>query len=176
MSEVIHNFEITTFVQILKYIISKHPNPKIYNVLKMLYLADKIHLLEYGELMTSDTYKKMEHGPVASICYDILKFVRGTDYNRVFDKSIKEEIKRNLNGKLEISTPPDMDYLSETNIECITKAIEQYGKYNSKELEELTHDAIYDSVDFNQEITVFHMAKELDKTGKLTEYLLENSI
>jgi uncharacterized phage-associated protein len=172
-----HNqsFEETVLVQMLKYIISKHPKADIYNVLKTMYMADRIHLLEYGELMTADTYVKMQYGPVASLCFDILKFVRGESFPYIDDK-IREEIKINPDSIFENLSEPDIKYLSKANMKCIDKSIEQYCNYSFNELKKLTHDAIYDSVDFYQEITAFHMAKFLDETGKLTEYLHENSI
>jgi uncharacterized phage-associated protein len=160
--------EVEKCLQVLKYITKKHLKPDIYNVLKMLYFADKIHLLKYGKLIAPDKYVKLEYGPVPSLCYDILKFVRGTS-NHPFDEGIKEEIevyeepKTGKKDKLRNLTEPELEYLSNTNIECLEEAIRKYGRLGFGDLKKLSHDEIYNSVpNINDEITIFHMLKILD--------------
>ena len=177
MDESKRPYDVSKCVQVLKYIISKHPNPDVYNVLRMLYYADKFHLLEQGKLITPDTYVKYKDGATPRICRRILLFVSGKCEARpyLFDESIKGEILVKEDGKLENLTEPDPDYLAETNIECLDKAIERYGDCDHPELKLLSHDEIYDSVPkFNDEITVFHMANVLDKGGELTKHLSES--
>ena len=172
-------YEVEKGVQVLKYIINKHPNPDIYNVLKMLYFADKIHLLEYGKLIIPDKYIKLEYGPVPSLCYDIIRFVRSTHYYySPFDNKIKGEIQvfedPNTGKRIRLRnlTEPDFGYLSNSNIKCLNEVIEKYGKYDFNQLKKESHDDIYNSViDMNEDITVFDMANFLDRSGKLTEHL-----
>jgi hypothetical protein len=133
------------------------------------------HLLKHGKLITPDSYVKMEHGPVPDLCYNIIKFVRGDDYSyALLDESIKKEIRVLANHKLECLTAPDPDYLAETNIECLDEALNKYGKLEFNELSDLTHnDGTYDSdsIKLNEEITILDMAKVLNESGLLTEYL-----
>ena len=169
-------YTVSKCVQVLKYIISKHPNPYVYNVLQMLYHADKFHLLEQGKLITPDTYVKYKDGPTPVICRRILLFVSGKceAHPYRFDESIKEEILVKEDDKLENLTELDSDYLAETNIECLDKAIKRYGNCDNFELKALSHDEIYDSVkEIGDDITVLDMAKVLDKSGLLFEYLAE---
>jgi uncharacterized phage-associated protein len=160
-------------LQVLKYIIIKHPDPDIYNVLKMLYFADRIHLFKYGELITFDRYVKLEHGPVPSLCYNIIKFVRnGEDYYNCFDDAIKREIQvckdpeTHKQIKLKHLTKPDMNCLTGTNIECIDEAIKNYGHHVFHDLKRLSHDKIYASARINEEITIFDMVRILDKENE----------
>ncbi|MEP7246474.1 MAG: Panacea domain-containing protein [Gammaproteobacteria bacterium] len=44
----------------------------LYETLKLLYLADKLHLERYGRLIFGDHYVAMEHGPVGSDAYDVM--------------------------------------------------------------------------------------------------------
>jgi hypothetical protein len=44
-----------------------------YDILKMLFLADKGHLNAYGRPVTFDNYYAMKEGPVPSFAYDLLK-------------------------------------------------------------------------------------------------------
>jgi uncharacterized phage-associated protein len=160
---------VTKCVQVLKYIIKHHPNPDTYNVLKMLYLADRIHLLKWGKLIAPDNYVKRIHGPVPSLCSSIIRFVQGK--NNKFDSAIKKEFKILKNDKLRNLTEPNSRYLSKSNIECLEEAIKNYGHLDSNQLEEETHDKIYKSAK-NRNITVLDMAEVLDKSGLLTKHLL----
>jgi len=44
-----------------------------YDILKMIFLADKAHLNAYGRPVTFDNYYAMKEGPVPSFAYDLLK-------------------------------------------------------------------------------------------------------
>jgi uncharacterized phage-associated protein len=44
-----------------------------YDIVKSLFLADKSHLNKYGRPVTFDNYVAMEHGPVPSFAYSVLK-------------------------------------------------------------------------------------------------------
>ena len=162
---------ITQCVQIMKYITKNLLDPDIYDVLKILYFADKIHLLKYGQWIVPDEYIKMEFGPVPRECCDILKFIEGINFEETYDEAIKNELLIDINKKIYCLTDPDCEYLSISNIECLDKAIKEYKNSTPEEIEKKYHDEIYNSVDFNEEITELHMARYLDKTGDLIEYL-----
>jgi hypothetical protein len=175
ITEALETIEVKICVQALKYIISNHPNPDVYNVLKMLYFADRAHLLKCRQLITPDRYVKLRYGPVPSMCLSIIQFVRGDEFSYVFNESIKEEFKVLEKNKLELINPPTPNYLFESETECLGMAIEKYGRCDFNELKGLSHDEIYDSVTkFNDEITVFHMANVLDRSGELTRHLKES--
>jgi hypothetical protein len=169
--ELLPPYGITKCVQVMKYITKNLSNLDIYDVFKILYIADKIHLLEYNKLIAPDKYIKKEYGPILSRCYNILKFVQGIDYKENFDKSIKEELRVNIDDKIYCLKDPDMGYLSKSNVKCLNKAIKVYKNGSSEDLKKEDCDEIYDSVDFNEEITKIHMANVLDKSGELTDYL-----
>ena len=173
-------YEVIKGLQVLKYITSKHPDQEYYKVLKMLYLADKVHLLKCGKLIVPDKYEKYAHGPVPSLCYEIVKYIsdRQEYYSHPFDERIKKEIeviKSPETGKLtklHNLTEPDLDYLSETNIKCLDEAIAKYGHCSFDELKDETHDDIYRSVtEIKDEISILDMAKVLDKSGALIKHL-----
>jgi len=175
--------QITKCVQVLKYIVSELTELSIktdlYKVLKMLYFADRIHLLEYGDLIAPDKYLKMEHGPVPSLCYSIIQFVRGDKCASTFVGSIKEEFevledeKSGKRNKLHNLTKPDYDYLSNSNIDCLSAAIKKYGNYGFDKLKLLSHDEIYHSVDdYNDEITISDMLNVLNNDKEFAERCL----
>ena len=49
-----------------------------YDILKMLFLADRAHFNIYGRPITFDNYFAMKEGPVPSLAYDLLKENQGT--------------------------------------------------------------------------------------------------
>ncbi|WP_428490771.1 Panacea domain-containing protein [Rhodopila sp.] len=49
-----------------------------YDILKMLFLADKAHFNIYGRPITFDNYFAMKEGPVPSLAYDLLKQSQAT--------------------------------------------------------------------------------------------------
>lgn len=44
-----------------------------YDIVKTVFIADKLHLNEFGRPITYDNYVAMKHGPVPSFTYDLLK-------------------------------------------------------------------------------------------------------
>ncbi len=61
-------------IQVLHYILKKLGKADKLKLIKLIFLADKYHLLKYGRTITEDDYYAMELGPVASIVKDILSF------------------------------------------------------------------------------------------------------
>lgn len=167
-SESLKNYITKKCVEVMKYIIqeltkfSNNLTSSYYFVFKMLYLADREHLRKYHKLIVPDNYIKMEFGPVPSLCYDIVKFVKDKNKDN-FDESIREEFVVLKNCEVKLLKEPNYDYLSQSNIDCINEAIKKYSKLDLTEIVKLTHDEIYHSVIDNCEITVFHIARGLDK-------------
>jgi uncharacterized phage-associated protein len=177
--KIIETNETKNRLQVLKYIINNLSNPDYYKVLKILFFADKIHIYKYDELIVPDRYVKLEHGPVPSFCYDIFRLITDQDlYNSYVDRHkyvelVKEEIKHLGDKIIKSITSIDFEYLSDSHRECLDQSIKEYKDKSFSELRKLTHDDIYDSVNMNDEITIFHIARGLDKSGELEKRLHE---
>jgi len=113
----------------------------LYALLKTIYYADKDHFHEWGRTITGDGYAKMDCGPVPSKAYDMLKSVRG-------DGSWKTKI--NLKKSFEFIdwitirplTQPDINKLSETDIEALQKSFDIRGRKTFDELYKEAHEDI----------------------------------
>lgn len=56
-------------IEAIYYILSKLGKMDKLKLLKLVYLADKYHLIYYGRTITNDDYYAMKHGPIASNPY-----------------------------------------------------------------------------------------------------------
>lgn len=140
-----------------------------YQIVKMIYLADKEHLNRYGRPITYDQMVAMEYGPVPSETYNILtkgkfipfsskklpfEFIKKEDYN--FITSPQREANKRKMSKSDINIldeiakkygDKDFNYLYNLTHEHMAykNAWSNKGKKNSKEM--LFEDMIDDSPD-----------------------------
>lgn len=146
----------------------------MYNVLKVLYFADKQHLENYGRLICGESYVAMSHGPVPSGTYDMIKFVRGDGIYEFCDLHIKESFHME---KYHIvpHREPRLELLSESEIECLDSALTNYGRMSFSRLKELSHrDKAYQSADENDFIPLEAIIKSLPSSEALLEYLQDD--
>jgi len=123
-------FDATKAIEAMLYLAHKLSDSRIYTICKMLYLADKISLEKYGRLIFGETYVAMEHGATPSNAYDLLK--KSKDDHR-FGLSVNDKYVTPLRKAT-------LDYLSETDIECLNKVAELYDNADSQRF-----DGVHDS-------------------------------
>ena len=121
--------------EVILYISQKVTNK--FNIYKILYYADKEHLHKYGKLITEDKYKRMYDGPVPSYIDDLAK--RNSGIKNRFTSKINSEIVFTVEEKKTIlpNRKPKMEFLSESNIECLDNAIAKYGYLSIPELDKI---------------------------------------
>ena len=66
--------ETSKIIEALHYILHKIKIADKIKIIKLIYLADKYHLVRYGRTITNDDYYAMEYGPVGSTVKDVLEF------------------------------------------------------------------------------------------------------
>lgn len=101
---------------------------------KLFYYADKYHLAQYGRTVTGDDYKKLEYGPVPKETYEHIGF-------SPFFRDSFEISGRTIKAKRQ----PDINELSESDIEALDYAIREYGKKTFDELLDLSHDETWNA-------------------------------
>ena len=114
--------------------------------MKLLYLADRDHLLRHGRPILGDWYACMEHGPVPAKAYDLLKQVREPEpYRRLrgldeVHRRIKSArgFRRHPHFKRVKNTP--LDALSPSELESLERIVQEHGKKAPYELVDLTHE------------------------------------
>ena len=159
---------ITKALEVLLYVSRRAPNT--YNALKVLYFADKQHLEKYGRLIYGDQYVAMQHGPVPSLAYDIIKCARGDSQLLVM---VPASEYLSIDGNDIIAhRDPDLDLLSESEVECLDEAIKRYGNMSFADLRNISHsDEAFRSADENDFMSLPTIAASLSNSDELLEYL-----
>ena len=124
--------------QALNYIAGKEGGEINYmKALKLLYLADRLHLRKYGRLITDDRLVAMENGTLGSQAKDIALKKESLSHE-AYEYS-EGRLKRDLD-KYTIGKKYDgKESLSETDIECIDNVFSVFGNKDKYYLAELTH-------------------------------------
>ena len=156
-------------VEAMLYVAEKTSN--LYTILKVLYFADRTHLEKYGRFIYGDSYVAMKNGPVPGTAYDIAKDVRE---NRGYPilQSAKEVFKFENNETLSPLRQANIELLSDSDIECLDKAFEQYGYFPFGKLKNVSHDEAYRSAGPNDTIHLEAIVKTLPDSEVILDYLM----
>lgn len=140
-----YNFDVEKLVQAIAYLSSRGVRDldKL-KILKLLFLADKRHLLEIGRPILGDRYSCMDWGPVASQSYNILRNVIDADPRKRAAENLFAEyftIERSRDyPALVAKKSPELDVFSDSEIAALDEVIAKYGHLSGTDLIKLTHD------------------------------------
>jgi len=109
---------------------------------KLLYFADREHLLKYGRPIVGDDYYCMLNGPIPTTALgqlqDMLSPSPTGDHDALFDEYFT--VNRTAQyPRLVSKKDPDLDVFSASDIEVLDGVLKTYGKKTSWQLRELTH-------------------------------------
>ena len=131
--------ETTKIVQALCYFLTKIKRADKLRLVKLLFLADKYHLIHYGRTVSNDEYWAMAYGPVGTATKDILtldpSFLGRGEYEYA-----KKSLKKINTHTFEIGIACDNEMLSETDIEALDFILENFWNMREKDLIEYTHE------------------------------------
>lgn len=114
---------------------------------KLLFHADKYHLLKYGRPVIGDQYACMEYGPVPSASLNVMNDVLARDPHfppvakDLFDEYLTVE--KTIFRKYQVFRArkrPDLDAFSDSDIEALEYARKAYGAKTAWELSEDSHE------------------------------------
>lgn len=163
-------FDASKALEVIAYT-SSRAGTDLYSTLKLVYLADKLHLEKYGRLIFGDWYAALSYGPVPSHSYDILKYVRGdrpTSLAKHARQVLAVDPKSNA---ITVLREPDLDELSASDIECLDEAIAKFSQLGFSGLKRLTHDAAYDATPLNGEMSLEAIASTTARAAELIQHL-----
>lgn len=165
-------FKVEKAVAAIAYLASR-TGESMYPVLKMLYLADKCHLERYGRFIVGDHYVAMGQGPVPSITYDMLKFVRGErsffDGGEVAKSAFaldRQTHQFSLHGH------PTFDALSESDIECLEEVVAVCKEKGTRFIRDASHDDAWKATTRNGDMAVEAIAAQFADGPALVQHLV----
>jgi uncharacterized phage-associated protein len=145
------NIESTSrTLEAFAYIVEHAPVTKrnMYNVLKVFYLADKLHMERYGRFIFDDQYSAMPKGPVPSSAYNLMKSIKS---GKTVGHSMESTVSFISQHNLKALRKADEDLFSSSDLLCIDEVIATSEK---EDLGELSHDAAWESTIPNQLMSI----------------------
>ena len=155
-----YNLKQQKAINSLLYVISRLDKADTHKTYKILYFADQKHLVRYGRPIIGDTYVKMPYGPVPSFVKDVVdENIKGLEevtakYNKFYLKALQEV---------------NLDFLSETDVECLDEALEENKLLSFDDLTEKSHDYAYEKS--NWVIGYNDIAKATDHDDVILKYI-----
>lgn len=133
------NPDYKKIIQALNYLATKEGGSIDYlKAIKLLYLADRLHLRKYGRLITDDHLVAMWNGTLGSMTKDIAnhsqQFLPYEVYKYSEDKLARDKAAYTITAKSE-----DKDRLSDTDMECMNEVFKTLGSLDGFKLGDLTH-------------------------------------
>lgn len=123
-------------LEAIVYVLSKRATVNVYNLLKVIYAADKYHLNNEARPVTGDVYIKMPYGTVPSVIYDMTKL----ESLPLACTGLDEYPFEKVNGHdLKAKRTPDLSFFSESDIEALEYGIKEYIDLAFKEVEQKNH-------------------------------------
>ncbi len=110
------------------------------HLVKLMYLADKYHLMNYGRTITGDDFIALQNGPAGSKTMDVLEYdpyILGEylDYaQRMFQT---DKVYQYTAG--EKCNPESLEMLSQSDKEALEFSIEHFGKMDKWDVVKYTH-------------------------------------
>lgn len=106
------------------------------NAMKLVFLADRLHLRLHGRLITDDSYVAMQYGPVPEGTKDIAGL---TDFLNPEERDYAARYIRPAGPKKITSCAPvDLDVLSQTDVEALEAVWQHFGT-RKLDLVKVTH-------------------------------------
>lgn len=144
----------------LLYIVANVPNIDRHKLYKILYFAEQDHLVKYGKPITGDAFIKMPFGPVPSFVKDVV------------ERNITDDNAVQMDGiTVIINEYPDLDELSETNLECLNFSIENYRNKSFSELINASHKDAWNNASQSSRIDSLSIAAEGKADKGMMEYI-----
>ena len=119
-------------------------------VVKLLYLADRFHVVHYGTPILGDRYYRLPYGPVPSRALDLLE--AAADLASGDPEVTPDEVSEQLLKRVEVKDPgskmaryvakekaPSLDSLAPSEVDALHATAAKYGGWAAPALSDLTH-------------------------------------
>lgn len=173
-------FDLAAATAALGYIATKIENVDLHKAFKLLYLAEKSYLEQYGRPFAGDQYIAMDWGPVPSVTYDLAKAVRGDPPSYRVTPAMLATFSRFIGVRglfVTANEPPDLGELSRGAVRCLDEAISKYGDWTFGRLTKEAHDGAWQASRLRRipgQISLIDIARSLPQSEPLVAHLSED--
>ena len=174
--------DILTIKAVLLYIIKHSDENKrdVYSIVKTAYYAQAYHFADWALPLYKDTIVALRFGPVPSNIYNILKMARGDEREVAFHNADNFHLASDAisfsNEVFIADEEPDMDYLSESDIESLDKAIEKISTMSFDDIVHETHSSEWEKAfksPSSHKMDNINIARERGAPEDVIQYLRE---
>ena len=145
----------------------------MYTILKMVYLADRLHLERYGRPITGDKFIAMKEGACPSKIYDSMKVLRGEEnHNYLPESEHYLEVDATTNDVM-VKDMPSLDALSASEIECLDETVSVLKRCGRWHVRDLAHDAAWMETGRNAPMDLLAIAKSVGEDGNILAHHIE---
>jgi len=125
-------------VQTLAYILTKMQKADKIQLVKLLYIADKYHLIRYGRTITNDQFWAVKAGPMGSVTSDVLNLENeeATYFN--YDSTMLRRVD-DYAFETSVSDEETFEALSESDFEILDIVINKFGRMHKWDLVDYCH-------------------------------------
>ncbi len=130
-------------VEAIDYVAHKWSGVTQYYLCKIMYFADRDHCLDWGRTITGDRYVAMDHGPVPSRVYEMLKPASGEE-DEILDL-LDARVAFGVEGnKIHVYSKNAFEFksLSESDKEYLARATDFCREYSFGGLEAIAHEEL----------------------------------
>ena len=103
-------------------------------ICKLLYFADKEHLLRYGRPITGDSYVRMTYGPTPSAGLNLMRGMASSRLTVLFQSKIAVHA-----NDVRALSSPDLSVFSKSDLRVMQEVCEKYGRLNASQLSRASH-------------------------------------
>ena len=170
-------FDKKCLLEVMLYILNATKGTDIYHVLKILYFAEQKHLVKWGSRITADEFRAYEYGPVADQLYHAIK------NSHLLDQELPEMFQEvahfagdDAPNVLLAKREADLDYLSQSEIECLNESIKENIGLTFDQLKQKSHDAAWqESYQGKGDLmSTLSIARAAGASESMLEYIKEN--
>lgn len=109
-------------------------------LIKLMYIIDQTALLRWGYSVTGDEYLAMKHGPVLSRTLNNIREQPEEIVGRYGELTVwASYIDSSKERAVTLRARPDLEALSDAEIELVEEVIAQHGHKSAKQLRDFTH-------------------------------------
>lgn len=143
----------------------------MYTVLKMIYVADKLHLERYGRPITGDRFAAMPEGACPSRIYDSMKAYRGDKNTNYLPNGEKYLEVDPTTFDVTVKDMPTLDALSASDMECLDETLSILKRLGRWAIRRMAHDEAWKRTGRNATMDFLDIAKATTDGEVLAEHV-----